>query len=75
MDKVEMEIMARWKREKAELNLKRINDLDRLDKKFTELLVKYQEHFKHNPELRKYIQTPAWAELAEAQQHDNPLCG
>lgn len=58
MDKVEKEIMARWKREKAELNLKRINELDRLDKKFTEMLVKYQENFKDNPELMKYIQTP-----------------
>jgi len=63
MDKIETEIMARWKREKAELNLKRINELDRLDKKFTEMLVKYHENFKGNPELMKYIQTPSWAEI------------
>jgi len=63
MDKIETEIMARWKKEKAELNLKRINELNRLDKKFTEMLVKYQENFKGNPELMKYIQTPSWAEI------------
>jgi hypothetical protein len=75
MDKIEKEITARWKKEKAELNLKRINELDKLDKKFIELLVKYKENIKGKPELEKYIQTPSWAELAEAHQHENPLCG
>ena len=55
MDKIEMEITARWKKEKEELKLKHLNELDRMDKRFTELLVKYANNIKGKPELEKYF--------------------
>jgi hypothetical protein len=55
MDKIETEIVARWNRNKEELKLKQIAELDRLDKRFTELLVKYAKNIKGKPELEKYF--------------------
>ena len=75
MDKIEIEITARWKKEKEELRLKHLDELNKMDKRFTYLLVKYAENFKGNPELMKYIQTPSWADKAEAHQQSKPLCG
>jgi len=59
MDKVELEITARWKKEKEELRLAHIKELDNMDKRFTYLLVKYAKNIKGRPELEKYFQKPS----------------